>query len=615
MVVGKSYNSAIDDRAVQNQLLSLQNRILEDMVKGVVDFQRLLDRLCLCAEELAPGAVATIMLLDSGHNRLFVEAGPSASAQLIKDLSGLTPSSNTGSCSNAVFTGQPTYVANTHVESEWSKVRSIANRYQIDACWSHPVLSSGKVVGSFALSNSEPSSPNEFQKNLLAVCANMVALILQQRKQQDALWAAAHHDALTGLPNRLLLDKHLQHAIRNADRTGKRLAVLFIDMDNFKDINDSYGHDFGDQVLLAVTTRIRQVLRQGDIVARHGGDEFILLLENFADKLDINNIAKKILLSFQAPLDIQGKTITSRFSIGISVYPDDATDSHGLLQNADIAMYQAKTQGKNSIQYFEQKLADRIYGKVRMEQRLRDALMHHELELYYQPQYRGDSDTIDSMEALLRWNHPVKGQLLPADFLPVAEQSQLIAEISLYVFDQACRQIRRWLDLGLQVPRVSINFPSSMLKENFVNELANLLEATGCPGNCLEIEITELLVMSQGVKGIEELQKIGSLGMFIALDDFGTGFSSLTHMKSLPVTKLKIDQSFIEHIDDNDKDRHIIDAIISMGKSLNMQIVAEGVETASQQYYLLQHGCDIIQGYFRHAPVSSGDIQALLKPA
>ncbi len=613
MAGGNSRLSPVDvDATAQNQLLSLQNRILEDMVRGVVDFQQLLDSLCLCAEELAPNAIASIMLLDETQNQLHVEAAPSAPKQLIDDLSGLTPATNNGSCSNAVFSGQPTYISNTLKDPKWSSVRPIAKHYKIDSCWSQPVISGGRVLGSFALSNPETASPTEFQKNLLRVCANMVALILKQRKQNDILWATAHHDALTGLPNRLLLEKHLRHAIRNADRNHKRLALLFIDMDNFKDINDSYGHDFGDKVLLKVTKRIRKLLREGDIVARHGGDEFILMLENFSNKLDVNNIANKLLMSFQSPMSIENHSVMVRFSIGISVYPDDASDYHGLLQNADIAMYQAKSLGKNSIQYFEKKLADRIYSKVMMEQRLREALAHQEMEVYYQPEFTGDSNDIESLEALVRWNHPLKGQLLPGEFLPVAEQSQLIVEISLYVFNEVCQQINAWLDMELPVPRVSINFPSSMLKENFVQQIDKVLKNNACPAQLLEIEITELLVMNQSIQGIEELCKLGSLGVLIALDDFGTGFSSLNQMKNLPIQKLKIDKSFIDNIDKDDKDRRIIEAIISMGKSLDIRIVAEGVETESQQRYLLERGCDVIQGYYRHPPVPGSEIPKLL---
>ena len=603
-----------DDTTAQNQLLILQNRILEDMVRGVVDFQQLLDRLCLCAEELAPNSIASIMLLDSVSNRLHVEAAPNAPQALIDELSGLTPGSNNGSCSNAVFSGQPTYISNTLEDASWSAVRPIAERFHIDACWSQPVITAGRTSGTFALSNSEPGPPNEFQQNLLRVCANLVALILKQRTQNDALWDAAHHDALTGLPNRLLLEKHLQHAIRNADRNDKRLAVMFIDMDNFKDINDSYGHDLGDQVLLEVTRRLRSLLREGDIVARHGGDEFIVMLENFSDKVDVNAIARKVLDSFQSPMPIQQHNLLVRFSVGISIYPDDADDCHELLQNADMAMYQAKSSGKNSIQYFEQQLADRIHRKVMLEQRLGEALAAGELELHFQPEFTGDSEHIESLEALLRWNHPTDGQLLPDQFLPIAEQSQLITDISLYVFNEACQQVMRWLDKGLSVPRVSVNLPSSMLKEHIVDKLGEALRISGCPAQQLEIEITELLVMNQGVQGIEELHKLGSLGFLIALDDFGTGFSSLSQMKNLPIRKLKIDKSFIDNIERDEKDRRIIEAIISMGKSLNIRIVAEGVETASQQRYLLEQGCDVIQGHLRHRPVPGREIEPLLAP-
>lgn len=603
-----------DDTAQQNKLLNLQNQILENIVKGQAEFQQLLDILCHYAEVLVPDSVASVVLFQEGKQQLNVQSAPSASRQIIDDLSGLEPSLENGSCSHAVYSGQPVYVSNIEDDPSWSAVRDVARKVNIVSCWSYPVfLSNATAMGSFALSSFEERSPTDFQKNILKVCANLVSVILQQKAHDEELWRIAHHDALTGLPNRLLLDSQLKHAIRNADRNNKRLALMFIDLDNFKDINDSYGHDFGDRVLLKSMKLIKKCLREGDIVARHGGDEFLLILENFSDKMAVDNIAKKILLIFQSPLRIRNQAVLVHFSIGISLYPDDAETAQELLRNADIAMYQAKETGKNNIQYFEQKLADKIYAKVLIEQQLREALTQNELELYYQPTYIADTDEIESMEALIRWNHPEKGLLLPDDFLPIAEQSHLITEITLYVFHMACGQAVEWINQGYDLPRVSINFPTSQLTKDCAERMDELRDNIGLAASQIEIEITETMLMNRGKSGIDELLKMRSSGISLAMDDFGTGYSSLSQLKKLPLDKLKIDRSFIGNLATDRDDQSIVKTIIAMGKSLNMRIVAEGVETPEQQDFLLQNGCDSIQGFYRHHPVPAVEIEELLK--
>lgn len=605
--------SLTDNTVQQNQLLNLQNQILETIVKGNAEFQQLLDILCHYAEVLVPDAVASVMLLQEEQELLKIQSAPSASRQIIEDLSGLKPSTEHGSCSYAIFTGQPVYVSSTRQDPSWSSVRDIAHKHSIEALWSQPVfISEDTAVGSFALISFEQREPSDFHKNLLKVCANLVSVIMQKKAQEGELWRIAHHDALTGLPNRLLLDSHLKHAIRNADRNNKRLALMLIDLDNFKDINDCYGHKFGDIVLLESMNLIQKCLRQGDIVARHGGDEFLLILENFSDKLAVDQIAKKILLMFQSPMTLKDQAVMVHFSIGISLFPDDADNAQELLRNADIAMYQAKATGKNNIQYFQQKLADRIYSKVRIEQQLREALTQNELEIYYQPTFIADTDDMDCMEALIRWNHPDRGLLLPDEFLPVAEQSHLIAEITLYVFYQACTQAVDWIKLGLDIPRISINYSTSQLTENCAQSMEELLQLTGLPAEKIEIEITETMLMNRGQLGIKELLKMRSSGITLAMDDFGTGYSSLSQLKKLPLDKLKIDRSFISNLETDRDDQSIVKTIIAMGKSLNLKIVAEGVETEGQQEFLLQNGCDSIQGFHRYQPVPAIEIERLL---
>ncbi len=598
----------------QNELLNLQNQILDEIVKHTKKSQDLLDDLCRCAEALVPGAIASVMLFDEVKDSLQIEAAPNVPEQVIHDLQGLKPAPDNGSCGNAVFTGEATYVCNTLQDDRWGNLKEIAKKYQIAACWSQPIFYEDRhPIGSFALSSFEIREPTDFQKSILQVCSNMVSIILHREAQQEQMWKIAHHDALTGLPNRHFIDSQIQHAISNADRNGNYLALMFIDMDNFKDINDSYGHEFGDEVLLRSMDVIKKSLREGDIVARHGGDEFLLILENISDKLAVEVIAEKLLHNFSMLMEIAGRKISVQFSIGVSLYPDDGSTSAELMKNADIAMYQAKAVGKNSVQYFRKSLGEKILRKVQLEQEIREALVRDEFELYFQPQYLEAGDQIESLEMLIRWNHPERGFLLPGEFIPVAEQSQLITELSKVVFYKACRQGVDWLERGFRLPNISLNMSVAQLTKGFSEWIEQLLLDTRFPAHKLELEITETLLMKRGGIGIEELNKVRNMGVSLAMDDFGTGYSSLSQLKQLPINKLKIDRSFIMNLDQDESDQTIVKTVITMGKNLGMRIVAEGVENQQQQDILLQLGCDMIQGFYRQRPASVQQIESLME--
>ncbi len=603
-----------DNISQQNDLLNLQNQILDEIVKSQKSSQALLDDLCRCAEALVPNALASIMLFDEPQSTLTVKAAPNVPIPVINDLEGLKPALDGGSCGHAVFTGEATYVCNTLQDKRWGGIKSVAEKYQITACWSQPIFFEDETaIGSFALSSFEIREPTAFQKGLLQVCANMVSIILYRNDQQEKLWQIAHHDALTGLPNRHYIDSQIQHAISNADRNQNCLALMFIDMDNFKDINDSFGHDFGDEVLLRSMELIKSCLREGDIVARHGGDEFLLILENINDQLAVEVVADKILRKFSEQMEIEGRRLTVQFSIGVSQYPDDGKTSAELMKNADIAMYQAKASGKNAIQYFRKELGEKILQKVQLEQEIREALTRDEFELYFQPQYRGDSSDIESLEMLIRWNHPTRGFLLPGAFIPIAEQSQLINELSRVIFKKACSQGVIWIEQGYILPNISLNLSVAQLKKGCSEWLVQLLDETKFPVQNLELEITETLLMNRGDEGMVEINKMRDMGVSFAMDDFGTGYSSLSQLKKLPIDKLKIDRLFVMNIEQDEKDQALVKTVITMGKNLGMSVVAEGVENRQQQDILLQLGCDLIQGFYRQRPVSVSEIEQLLE--
>ena len=609
-------SSSTEDASEQNKLLNLQNQILEEILAGKLSFQQLLDNLCQSAEALVPGAIASVSMMDENDLQLQVLAAPSATEEIMADFSGVQPAVGSGSCANAIFTSEPTFVVNTRLDPVWSNVQDLVQKYSMAACWSHPVfLQSETACGTFALSSFETREPTQLQRDILKVCANLVSIIWKQKEQEEDLWRIAHHDALTGLPNRQLLDQQLSHALQNARRTETMLALMFIDLDNFKDINDSYGHDFGDRVLLHSMMQLKECLREGDLIYRHGGDEFLLVLENLNNKLDADKIAKKILCRFQTPVEFEGQKILVQFSIGVSLFPDDGDDTQSLLKHADIAMYQAKSCGKNAICYFEAALGEKILHKITLEQQMREALALGEFELYYQAQFHAESDEVESLEALIRWNHPERGLLLPGEFIPVAETSSLISEISRYVMRSVCKQGKQWMAQGLDIPRLAVNFSTSQLTEFCTERLCSLLENLEFPAEKLEIEITETLLMNRGSKGIEELKKMASIGVSLALDDFGTGYSSLSQLKQLPIHKIKIDRSFVSNIEHDSSDQTIVKTIIAMAQSLNMNTVAEGVETPGQQAFLLKQGCDSIQGFYRHRPAPAREVEKLLRTA
>ncbi len=603
-----------DAESDQLKLLNLQNSILEAILHGESSFQELLDNLCLCAEALVPDSLASVSMVDKDGLQLQIVAAPSASAEVMKDFSGLKPSVGSGSCANAIFSSEPTFVRHIPTDPVWSNVQDLAYRYSLGACWSFPVfLKSDSACGTFALSSFEHREPTRFQREVLKSCAQLVNIIWKQKNQEEDLWRIAHHDALTGLPNRQLLDQQLSHALQNASRNGTQLALMFIDLDNFKDINDSYGHDFGDQVLLHAVKILKENLREGDLLYRHGGDEFLLVLENLKSKLDADKVARKVLHSFQLPVEFESQKVLIQFSVGISLFPHDGEDTQTLLKNADIAMYQAKSFGKNNICYFESELGQKVLQKITLEQQMREALEQDEFELYYQAEFKLDSDEIESLEALIRWNHPQRGLLPPGEFIPVAETSSLISEISRYVMRKVCQQGKQWLDQGYELPRLGVNFSTSQLTEFCTERLCTLLDKVEFPAEKLEIEITETLLMNRGNKGIEELKKMASVGVSLALDDFGTGYSSLSQIKRLPIHKLKIDRGFVHQLETDRSNQTLVKTIIAMAQSLGMKTVAEGVETAEQQSYLLEQGCDFIQGYYRHRPAPVSEITALLK--
>jgi len=431
--------------------------------------------------------------------------------------------------------------------------------------------------------------------------------IHERQEAEEQLEHLAHHDSLTGLPNRLLLQERIDRAIERAKRTQGRFAILFIDLDNFKGLNDTFGHPVGDMLLCTVAGDLSRIIRGGDTLARLGGDEFILVAE-IADEGHAQVLAEKILDTLHRPHAIADVEFYLTATIGIGLYPADGEEGHTLIRNADTAMYQAKAGGRDRCQRYTSDMTAQVEERLRLDGQLRRAMSNGELYLVYQPQVDSRTSEIIGCEALLRWRHPTLGEIPPARFIPMAEESGFIIPLGEWVLRQACREMRRWLDCGLDMPIMAVNVSARQLEnDDLVERVLRILDETGLPASRLELEITETAIMSNN-KAIELLDELARIGVHLAIDDFGTGYSSLSHLKRLPIDKLKIDRSFVTNLHTDSSDAAIVRSVIAMAKNMRLTTLAEGVEMPEQAEILLSEGCDQIQGFLYAKPLPAEEL-------
>ena len=431
---------------------------------------------------------------------------------------------------------------------------------------------------------------------------------------RDALQHQAHHDTLTTLPNRLLFLDRLNQAINKVSRNQSKVAVLFIDMDRFKEINDSLGHAFGDEAIKEVAKRLQRQIRKTDTLARFGGDEFIMILEDIDNPIVVVDVVQKLMKTMHDPIIIEGHRIYVTLSIGISVYPNDAETADSLLKNADAAMYKAKDEGRNTYRFYTEDMTEKAFERMVMAAHLRQAIEKKEFVLYFQQQVDGESNRIVGMEALIRWNHNSMGLVSPIKFIPIVEDTGLIIPLGKWILKTGMQQIVKWYAQGLNPGILAINLSMKQLQEHdFMVMLERMLDETKCKPQWIELEVTESQIMKDPEQTILMLRDISRLGIEIAIDDFGTGYSSLSYLKRLPIDKLKIDQSFVRELPDSQEDMAIVKAVIAFSKSLNLRIIAEGVETKEQKTALVENGCQIIQGYIYGKPVPADEMEKLLR--
>lgn len=437
--------------------------------------------------------------------------------------------------------------------------------------------------------------------------------ITARKSAEEQIEYLAHHDPLTDLPNRVLLRDRFLQAQGQAARSANRVAILFLDLDHFKLVNDTLGHPIGDRLLQAVAERLRRGVRETDTISRQGGDEFVIVLPELVDPESAGSIAGKLMEQMHEPVRVNGHRLNVTFSLGIALYPDDGEDFDTLMKKADTAMYSAKEAGRNTLRFFTAAMNVEAAARLKLQNRLQRALEKEELVLYYQPQFDLASGRILGAEALLRWRDPERGLVPPGEFIPVAEDTGLIGPIGEWVIGEACRELRRWHEAGATDLTMAVNLsPVQFRRSRLVEIAARALQENRLPAECLEFELTESLLIREDAAILETLTALKGLGVKLSIDDFGTGYSSLAYLKRFNVDKLKIDQSFIRELCSNPDDEAIVSAVITMARQLRLRTVAEGVENAEQATMLRRFDCDEVQGFLFGRPMPAADFQALL---
>lgn len=455
--------------------------------------------------------------------------------------------------------------------------------------------------------------PHHNAEGMIAGVIGLIRDITERKAAEQQIEYQAYHDALTGLANRRLFQEHLSLALALAQRRERMVAVLFLDLDHFKLINDSLGHTVGDALLHQVAQRLKGAVREGDTVARVGGDEFTIVLQEVAHRSDAAVVANKVLEAIAAPLEVNGHRLYITTSIGITLFPEDGDDAETLLKNADAAMYRAKDEGRNTYQMSTQELSRSTQERMTLENGLHRAIEEGEFEIWYQPQVDLATMEIVGMEALLRWKHASRGIIRPAEFISVAEERGMIVVIGDWVIREACREVRRLHDAGRDGFRVAVNISARQFRDqNLLATIESAIAESGIDPRCLELEITETVAMENVVLTMTTLAALRKTGVTIAIDDFGTGHSSLSYLKRFPIDALKIDRAFLLDLPDGFEDAAIVKSVIQLAQGLNLRVVAEGVETAEQLAFLRAQGCHEVQGFYFSEPVPVAELDAVL---
>jgi diguanylate cyclase (GGDEF)-like protein/PAS domain S-box-containing protein len=612
-VIGVSRD--VTARRLANALRDGQAQILEMIARGA-PIATVFDRLVRLIESQLVGVICAAMLLDEDGRRLRHCAAPTLSDAYCQAIDGVEIGPEGASFGAAAYRRELVVVGDIAVDPIWRDYRDLAEAHSLRSCWATPILSShGVALGAFAVYGRTVREPDAAETRLVDTAARIAGIAVERKLAEDRIQFMATHDALTGLPNRALLRDRLAQAILFAERQNRCATVAFIDLDNFKVVNDTLGHNVGDELLKAVARRMVDCVRASDTVVRLGGDEFVILFFDQAKGFDeTSETLRRIQATVAAPVPVDGHMLRVTASIGVATFPDDGKDVDELLANADAAMYRSKDTGRNRIQLYSPGLNEKVGERFRLREDLNGAVTRGEFALLYQPQVNLRTGRVFAVEALIRWNHPALGLLLPDRFIPIAEETGLIAPIGEWVLTEACRQNRAWQNEGLPPITVSVNVSALQFKEKrFAAIVAAALRDNGLESKYLELELTESLIMQDVDLAVATMKELQTLGVQVSIDDFGTGYSSLSALKTFPVARLKIDKSFIGHLPHNANDEAVTTAVISLGQKLNLRVIAEGVETPEQVKFLREHLCEEMQGFHFSKPVASRDIETILR--
>ncbi len=587
-----------------------RNRILEMLVSNE-PLPAVLDAIALAAREQAPGSVCIVLvkrLQDARHgNEFFVGAAPVIPANWLDAIRA------PGAVPFEVWRQNCEYVG-PHAEPGW---RGFFEQLQDSipagsvpvTIRSVPIGEPASSLGAILLLYPEPPGSEPWER-VLGVSARLAQIAIGHRRFCDQLDYQAHHDSLTGLPNRAMLNDRLENAIMEARGCGQRLAFLYIDVDEFKQINDRFSHRVGDALLVELGSRIGSVIRSGDTLARIGGDEFNVLLPDIGDVAGAMESAARILEAVRRPVSIGGQDVTVTLSIGIAMFPDDGEEARDLQRQADAAMYYAKSLGKNRAHSYAE--STQVLDALRIEQDLREGLREGWFVVHYQPKFTA-SGRVAGMEALIRMNHPRQGQILPTQFIPIAESTGLIVPIGAWLISEVCRQIAEWRDRGLDDVSVAVNVSAVQIARlDFTETVAASLATWQLPPRCLELEVTERLAVNAESEEHRQMQRLRGMGIRISIDDFGTGFSSLSYLHQLQIDGVKLDRSFVQTIATDKGAQQVVRAVIAVARGLGLEVIAEGVETEAQRLELVAAGCSLMQGYLFALPGSPESVEPFL---
>lgn len=589
-----------------------QRRVLQAMVNEA-SVAEVMSMICLEVERLAPDVVACVMRVDA-QGCLRPLAGPSLPRTYLNALDGLPIGANATSSGSAAFLGRPVMVRNIATDPLWTDHRHLPLPRDLVACWSSPIKSSdGQVLGTFDLYFRQPRWPDAFHHRLVGGSVYLCALAIERDESRARIRQLAFYDELTGLPNRNLLLARAQQAVSTVSAAGGRLAVLFLDIDRFKQVNDTLGHAVGDTLLREMAARLSNLARPRDVVGRLSSDEFVLVCPDFEEGR-LAAEAEQLLAALTEPLNAGEVALKPSVSIGVSIYPDNGSDMDTLLRHADLAMYQAKTGGRGRVSFFSPEMNRQAHERMALEAALGEALEGGGLYLLYQPQIRLADGSIYGAEALARWHHPEMGEIPPSRFVPLAEECGLIGQLGIWGIREACRQMAEWRAAGVNIPAVSVNLSATNFHDaDLPNVVEEALAYNGLSASDLVLEITEGVLLDATKESLETISALHALGVRLSMDDFGTGYSSLGHLRRLVVDELKLDRSFVLGLENDEAARALTSAVVRIGESLGLPVVAEGIENEEQRRFLLEQRCAVGQGYLFSPALPAAEFEAWVK--